>query len=63
MYCQRCGTYNEESFTYCTRCGSGLGSGKNSNTIIWVILVLLLGLPLLSMLISAILYFIVIGFG
>ncbi|MDD1756947.1 MAG: hypothetical protein LUQ39_08975 [Methanomassiliicoccales archaeon] len=62
-YCQNCGVYNEDGFKYCTRCGGGFASPKDSNKLLWIILLLFLGLPLLTMLIAFILYVMVMGFG
>jgi hypothetical protein len=61
-YCQNCGSYNEGGFKYCTRCGGGLSSSKDNNMLLWIVLLLFLGLPLLTMLMAFILY-VMVGFG
>ena len=63
MYCPGCGTSNQDGYAYCTKCGRGLAPTKKDNTLLWVILLLLVGLPLLTMLMAAILYIMVMGFG
>jgi hypothetical protein len=63
LYCQRCGSYNEESFAYCQNCGYGLKTTKDNNKLLWIVLIILIGLPLLTILLSFILYIMVMGFG
>jgi zinc-ribbon domain len=63
LYCQRCGSYNEESFAYCHNCGYGLKAVKDKNKLLWIVLIILIGLPLLTILLSFILYIMVMGFG
>lgn len=63
LYCQRGGTYNDEGFVHCIKCGGGLGPTKDNNRLLWIILLVLIGLPLLTILPSFILYILVMGTG
>ena len=63
MYCPGCGTSNQDGYAYCTSCGRSLAPKKKDNTLLWVLLLLLVGLPLLTVLMAAILYIMVMGFG
>lgn len=63
LYCQHCGTYNEESFTYCHKCGYYLRPAKDNDRLLWVVIVILIGLPLLTIFLSFVLYIMVMGFG
>jgi hypothetical protein len=63
LYCQNCGTLNEESFAYCIKFGYALRPVvKDNDRLLWVIIILV-GLPLLTMFLSFILYIMVMDFG
>ena len=67
-FCSRCGRFTDEHYAYCLSCGTpmphsfGTTQGTKSNdSLIWLLLLVLVGLPVLSMVMAAVLYLLVMG--
>jgi len=67
-FCSRCGRFTDEHYAYCLSCGAPMPNSagtthgtKSNDNIIWILLLLLIGLPVLTMVMAAVLYVLVMG--